>query len=255
MKRAVSTAFLAIVVGLVLVSSPASAASHPDPALTPGSASAAVSQANISETVCSSTYRLAEPSSRVRASVFVRYEIAKRKRASYVVDHLIPANLGGSKALDNLWPQRRSDAVSKDSAESAVHDLVCSGLVDLAVAQQAIATDWSTAQSTMEQAATARKQAAAQFVAATQAAEKQRQLDQYLSSLPPPTTTPPPPPAPSNCPNGTYVNTAGNTVCSPYASPSGAPSGATAQCRDGTYSFSQSRSGTCSSHGGVAQWL
>lgn len=58
----------------------------------------------------------------------------------------------------------------------------------------------------------------------------------------------------SSCPNGTYVNTAGNTVCSPYAS-SSAPAGATAQCTDGTYSFSQHRQGTCSSHGGVASWL
>ncbi|HZS20992.1 MAG TPA: DUF3761 domain-containing protein [Pseudonocardiaceae bacterium] len=33
------------------------------------------------------------------------------------------------------------------------------------------------------------------------------------------------------------------------------PSGATAQCKDGSYSFSQHRRGTCSSHGGVAQWL
>lgn len=57
-----------------------------------------------------------------------------------------------------------------------------------------------------------------------------------------------------NCPNGTYVNTAGNTVCSPYSA-SSAPSGATAQCGDGSYSFSQSRSGTCSHHGGVATWL
>jgi S1-C subfamily serine protease len=37
--------------------------------------------------------------------------------------------------------------------------------------------------------------------------------------------------------------------------PGSAPKGATAQCRDGTYSFSQSRRGTCSSHGGVARWL
>jgi hypothetical protein len=57
-----------------------------------------------------------------------------------------------------------------------------------------------------------------------------------------------------SCPDGTYVNSAGNTVCSPYSSPS-APAGATAQCVDGTYSFSQSRRGTCSHHGGVAQWL
>jgi hypothetical protein len=31
-----------------------------------------------------------------------------------------------------------------------------------------------------------------------------------------------------------------------------APAGATARCRDGTYSFSQHRSGTCSHHGGDA---
>jgi Protein of unknown function (DUF3761)/G5 domain len=63
-------------------------------------------------------------------------------------------------------------------------------------------------------------------------------------------------PAPQSptCTNGTYVNLAGNTVCSPEAS-SSVPSGATAQCVDGTYSFSQSRSGTCSHHGGVSQWL
>jgi hypothetical protein len=34
-----------------------------------------------------------------------------------------------------------------------------------------------------------------------------------------------------------------------------APPGATARCRDGTYSYAQHRSGTCSHHGGVAQWL
>ncbi|WP_448665162.1 DUF3761 domain-containing protein [Sphingomonas sp. CJ20] len=33
------------------------------------------------------------------------------------------------------------------------------------------------------------------------------------------------------------------------------PAGASAKCRDGTYSFSQSRRGTCSRHGGVADWL
>lgn len=57
-----------------------------------------------------------------------------------------------------------------------------------------------------------------------------------------------------NCPNGTYVNSAGNSVCRPYQSPS-TPSGATAKCRDGTYSYSQSRRGTCSWHGGVQTWL
>jgi hypothetical protein len=54
--------------------------------------------------------------------------------------------------------------------------------------------------------------------------------------------------------NGTYVNSKGETVKRPENC-STAPQGATAQCGDGTYSFSQSRRGTCSHHGGVAKWL
>lgn len=48
-----------------------------------------------------------------------------------------------------------------------------------------------------------------------------------------------------------YTNVSGNHV----QSPSNNPSGATAQCNDGTYSYSQHHSGTCSHHGGVARWL
>jgi len=33
------------------------------------------------------------------------------------------------------------------------------------------------------------------------------------------------------------------------------PTGATAKCKDGTYSKSTHRTGTCSHHGGVAEWL
>jgi hypothetical protein len=58
-----------------------------------------------------------------------------------------------------------------------------------------------------------------------------------------------------NCTNnGTYVNSKGQTVARPENC-SGPPQGATAQCGDGSYSFSQSRRGTCSHHGGVAKWL
>lgn len=60
--------------------------------------------------------------------------------------------------------------------------------------------------------------------------------------------------AAAQCPAGSYVNTYGNTVCRPYRAPS-APPGASARCSDDTYSYSQSRQGTCSSHGGVAAWL
>jgi hypothetical protein len=52
-----------------------------------------------------------------------------------------------------------------------------------------------------------------------------------------------------------YTNSDGNRVNSPAYSPGSVPAGATAVCRDGTYSFSQHRQGTCSHHGGVANWL
>jgi hypothetical protein len=72
-----------------------------------------------------------------------------------------------------------------------------------------------------------------------------------------------PPPASTTAPdesdldnhNG-YVNRDGQSVHSPAHSRSGrVPEGASAQCRDGTYSFSRHHRGTCSRHGGVAQWL
>ena len=84
---------------------------------------------------------------------------------------------------------------------------------------------------------------------------------------PPPTTTvaPPPPvtthaaaaPPPQNdvaCSADQYRNVDGVCVNRPVAAP-GPPQGATAKCKDGAYSFSQHRQGTCSGHGGVAEWL
>ena len=53
-----------------------------------------------------------------------------------------------------------------------------------------------------------------------------------------------------------YTNSKGQKVQSPTRTADNQPpAGATAQCRDGTFSFSQSRRGTCSHHGGVAKWL
>jgi hypothetical protein len=53
-----------------------------------------------------------------------------------------------------------------------------------------------------------------------------------------------------------YVNSNGDLVHSPAYSEEGSiPAGATAQCADGTYSFSEHRQGTCSRHEGVSEWL
>ena len=52
-----------------------------------------------------------------------------------------------------------------------------------------------------------------------------------------------------------YTNSDGQRIHSPAHSSGGVPAGTTAMCSDGTYSFSQHRSGTCSHHGGVARWF
>jgi hypothetical protein len=52
-----------------------------------------------------------------------------------------------------------------------------------------------------------------------------------------------------------YRSRDGSEVHSPSKTNSGRPpSGASAQCRDGSYSFSHHARGTCSHHGGVASW-
>ncbi|MGB1241702.1 MAG: DUF3761 domain-containing protein [Chitinophagales bacterium] len=51
-----------------------------------------------------------------------------------------------------------------------------------------------------------------------------------------------------------YINSFGEKVQSP-TNYSQVPSNATAICRDGTYSFSRNRRGTCSHHGGVKKWF
>lgn len=90
--------------------------------------------------------------------------------------------------------------------------------------------------------------------------ETKRELDRTETSRDPTTEViakgtyvPPQPRAETaSCHNGTYVNSAGNTVCRPSKHNNG---NATAMCADGTYSYSQSRRGTCSHHGGVHSWL
>ena len=53
--------------------------------------------------------------------------------------------------------------------------------------------------------------------------------------------------------DGYYINVSGHHVHRPVAS-SRRPPGASAHCGDGTWSFSEHHRGTCSHHGGVAEW-
>ena len=58
--------------------------------------------------------------------------------------------------------------------------------------------------------------------------------------------------APAPTPKGAAAPADAGIKTAPIA---GAPAAATALCNDGTYSESQHRSGTCSNHKGVKQWL
>ncbi|MEV0071547.1 DUF3761 domain-containing protein [Amycolatopsis sp. NPDC050768] len=67
----------------------------------------------------------------------------------------------------------------------------------------------------------------------------------------PKTTAAPPKTNTAACSGDYYRNSSG--VC--VHRPSSNPAGATAKCKDGSYSYSQHRSGTCSGHGGVLTWI
>jgi hypothetical protein len=74
------------------------------------------------------------------------------------------------------------------------------------------------------------------------------------ASAPPATAATAPASTPAAAPAAAKSATVPKTAPTATASNTD-PTGATAKCKDGTYSKSKHRSGTCSSHGGVAEWL
>jgi hypothetical protein len=87
------------------------------------------------------------PEDKQRA-VFAMYGIQSPKAGQFEVDYLITPDLGGAESIRNLWPQpysARWNAHVKDELEQRLHELVCSGQLDLATAQHDIAVDWIAA--------------------------------------------------------------------------------------------------------------
>lgn len=62
-------------------------------------------------------------------------------------------------------------------------------------------------------------------------------------------------PSPAPAAAATSPKTASTAAAGKGTSENNDPTGAIAKCKDGLYSHSKHRSGTCSKHGGVAQWL
>lgn len=131
----------------------------PDPRCTPGAVSPAVTQADLSTTIC----RPSGYTTAIRPPADITGQEKKANARSYdhtgsmrdaEYDHLISLELGGDPDSPlNLWveppsPGHRVGAGPnnpKDVVESKLHTAVCSGKVTLRQAQQVIATDWPEA--------------------------------------------------------------------------------------------------------------
>ncbi len=125
----------------------------PDPSCTPGGVDPAVTQSNIGSTICHSGYtktvRAATSStSKFKVASLSEYGLPYSHTTEY--DHLISLELGGTNSVSNLWPEpNKTSATSfnnpKDHVENSLNAAVCSKKITLVQAQQAIATNWTTA--------------------------------------------------------------------------------------------------------------
>lgn len=130
----------------------------PDPTCTPGVVSTAVTQANVSSTICRPGYTrtVRPPASNTGAykrKIMAAYHDSGPP-GDYEFDHLVSLELGGSNDVGNLWPERNDHPPdgainSKDPVENALNRAVCAHKVTLAAAQAAIAADWTTALATL----------------------------------------------------------------------------------------------------------
>jgi Putative zinc-finger len=118
----------------------------PNRSLTPG----ATRQVAISD-VCSMPHEevIASVPHSLRQRVFQEYGIVNARTADYEIDYLITPGLGGAEDINNLWPEPyktpRWNAHVKDALEEYLHQMVCSGKLDLPTAQRDIATNWIAA--------------------------------------------------------------------------------------------------------------
>ncbi|MFF2142395.1 hypothetical protein [Kitasatospora sp. NPDC058190] len=134
----------------------------PDPACTPGATNPDVTQDTIDSTICVPGYSTSiRPSTtytnRLKVQQIAAYGYADTNTADYEEDHFIPLSLGGNPTdPNNLWPEPRyavgtsgQSSTDKDTVEYKLYRAVCNHQVDLVPAQQAIATDWTTALSVL----------------------------------------------------------------------------------------------------------
>jgi hypothetical protein len=118
----------------------------PDRNLTPGAAR----QVAVND-ICSVAHEeVVKPVSlSLRQQVFREYGIVNPNPEEYEIDYLIAPRLGGLEDIRNLWPEPNASPTwnshAKDALEERLHQLVCSGKLDVATAQHDISTNWIVA--------------------------------------------------------------------------------------------------------------
>ena len=122
----------------------------PDPRCTPGSIDPDVTQADIGSTICKRGWTRTVRPPEAQTERF-KYDVAYPAYGTPAserteLDHLVPLELGGSNDATNLWPEYPRAPNPKDAVERALNAAVCDGRVSLTAAQDAIASDWLTAE-------------------------------------------------------------------------------------------------------------
>lgn len=116
-------------------------AALPVPELTPG----AVSTLSAEE-LCAGVRPSRLVPDATRRQVLNGYGMQHVSDRVYELDALVTPELGGTTDAANLWPQRYQSPVwnarVKDELEDLLPQLVCSGRLELSVAQRTIAGDW-----------------------------------------------------------------------------------------------------------------
>jgi hypothetical protein len=127
----------------------------PDPSCTPGVTNPDVTQDTIDSTICVSgwTSTIRPPTSytnKLKAQGIIDYGYSDTSMSDYEEDHFLALEDGGSPTDPrNLWPEPHSgdaNSYNKDGVETKVKNAICNGTVTLAAAQQAMLTNWTTAE-------------------------------------------------------------------------------------------------------------
>jgi competence protein ComEC len=124
----------------------------PDQTCTPGAINPNVTEDTIATTICRPgwTATVRPPTSYtndLKRRQIDRYGYLDDALGDYEEDHLVPLSVGGSPSDPrNLWPEPGASPNAKDRVEADLQGAVCTHQVSLANAQQAIATDWTTAE-------------------------------------------------------------------------------------------------------------